>query len=883
MFGKKSPAQEPKVEPDTDYVGFRYGSKSEAPPGQEDRAYGLTASERVHMAIFGLPGCGKSSILKLLCYQNIQKNQGFTVIDPHGELARDVMGMVPPERQGDIIYVNPGALYRFGRCIQINPLDARHENERYVVVMAFVNVLYNLYRDSWGPRLETVLRNAANALVESPGHNSLGNISAMITDEGARREILRRVASKSVRHFWTEIFAKQYSRDAGSAAYNKIDKILATPTVAAMFDCTESSVDVADIIRNKRMLIVDLSTGASDDIARFLGSIFLNAIYVEAKKRIDSGGDLAEARSNPHYVYIDEAHMFSNHTMSEMLRTLRKFGVKVALATQTCNAYEREFADEIPGVCKTLITGKCDFNTARLLRSVMPAGTEEMQRLPNHTFVMSTDEGGVPASATFRARPVPFAGSDVHDWADAARKSVEKWGVEADIEKYAPTKSSGVLFEPVEALIVHLLHFDARDWFREQLIEAAGMVFPGIRQRSVSLAAERLAREGYVAVRYPDAGGHSLKKRYVIAEKAYSLYLTQAAGGRRGGGDDHQDVVNRIMDRNMKRHRYCIPDLGEGGPNMADLSVVEPAITRDADGGLSYDPHRWSERSLAVEVETAPKKHMAHSVKNYTKSAGPGRFVWFVCFESDGRRRLEREIRRKHPEPAGLLMDVIEYPEVALGTQEIPCTEEGAFTDTGAPGIQEICRMIADSEALSHGRGSLAEQAADAHKSSKKNIEGTPVPGTGGHKGVSHVTAAGRVRMTSLEYSVYSVVRAHGGFAADTKKIAEKLGGNVSVRGIYGAIRGLVDKGVLVWGEASYRHEEGSLDGRGTKRSTRMKKTLELAEQKPWPPRDGPGDSGGAPLDLSSMDSGMLAFALADPAVGEEQRARVREELARRG
>ena len=239
------------------------GAAAAAAPRVRDRAFGISSRERMHTAIFGLPGSGKSSIIKLLAYQNIVRGEGFMVIDPHGELARDILSMIPPARYEETIYVNPASLYRFGRTVQINPLQCRTPDEKFVVVMAFVSTLYNLYKDSWGPRLETVLRNAANALVDSDEYNTLGHISEMITDETARNDILKDVTSKNVRHFWEEIFAKQYSKDAGSSAYNKIDKILSTPTVAAMFDAQQSSIDMRQVIEDGMMLVVDLSTGAS--------------------------------------------------------------------------------------------------------------------------------------------------------------------------------------------------------------------------------------------------------------------------------------------------------------------------------------------------------------------------------------------------------------------------------------------------------------------------------------------------------------------------------------------------------------------------------------------------------------------------------------------
>ena len=457
----------------------------------------------------------------------------------------------------------------------------------------------------------------------------------MITDETAREDILKDVSSKNVRHFWTEIFAKQYSKDAGSSAYNKIDKILSTPTVAAMFDAQKSSIDMRDVIEERMMLVVDLSTGASDDIAQFLGSIFLNALYVEAKRRIDvHAEDMEKARQNPFFVYADESHMFSNTTMSESLRALRKFGVKVTLATQTANAYEKDFANEITGLCKTIVTGRCDFATAQMLRAVMSVNVEEMQRLPNHTFAVMSDEHGVSASGVMRARPVPLGGKKQGEWMDAARASVEKWGRKLSVEKYmGGGRDDRLPFTPIECMILHLLHFDRRDWYREELLHRAKSVFPGIMENVVSGAIQRLTRERFARTVKPvpdDGDEREGQMRYVLGDKAHNGYFSEAFGGRRAGGDVHMGVIFAAARMFRRHHCYAMPDLGgtarkaaEGGE--PDLYVVEPDALTDRHGTKTYDPLNWSRRSrLAVEVETDARKHMEHTVVNYEKTAGGG-------------------------------------------------------------------------------------------------------------------------------------------------------------------------------------------------------------------------------------------------------------------
>ena len=606
------------------------------------------------MAVFGLVGSGKSSILKLLILQNIKRRQGFMVVDPHGELARDILSVIPRSMHDDIIYVNPASLYRFGRVTRINPLQVDSADERYLVVMTFVNALHNLYRESWGPRLETILRNAANALVETK-YNTLGNLSGMITDPDRRRSILEGVSSRAVRHFWNDIYEKQYSRDAGSSAYNKIDKILATPAVAAMFDAAASSIDISDIMRERRMLIVDLGAGASDDVAAFVGTILLNMLYVEAKKRLDLGGGTI---CDPFHVYVDEAHLFSNNTMSEMLRSLRKFGVRMTIATQTANAYSKAFADELTGTCQCIVCGHCDRNTASLVSPAMSVGVRDLERLPNHMFAYYSAEDGRPVSGVVRTRPVPGEGQDRWDWSIVARHSLERWGEEASASQY--TSGGGhTLMTPLEAAVLCTLRGGRLT--KDEIIHRVAHLAGG---REATSALTDILEQG---LGFVERDGPA----YVVSKRALKSYFSRAGFGRRAGGDLHLGTIFRIMEHNMRAGRYCTPDLGERGGDRPDLLIMEPA-SRMYRGRRVCDPYVWSERNVvALEVETAPRKHLPQITKNYTKNHTAGHMVWFVAFSAGDRDAIRARLDGE--DASTYHIDVVDTA-LADGAGEVPPT-----------------------------------------------------------------------------------------------------------------------------------------------------------------------------------------------------------------
>lgn len=101
------------------------------------------------MAIFGEVGSGKSETMKLLIAQNINRNQGFLLIDPHEILARDVLQLIPKDKLEKVIHISPASIHQSGRTVRINPLEYKIDEEKYIVAMSFVNALHNMHKDVW--------------------------------------------------------------------------------------------------------------------------------------------------------------------------------------------------------------------------------------------------------------------------------------------------------------------------------------------------------------------------------------------------------------------------------------------------------------------------------------------------------------------------------------------------------------------------------------------------------------------------------------------------------------------------------------------------------------------------------------------------------------
>jgi type IV secretory pathway TraG/TraD family ATPase VirD4 len=112
MEGKKHFAQ----------IGERYieGGEMVFGLGHEDR--------RHHLYVIGQTGTGKTTLLRNLIIQDIAAGHGVGVIDPHGDLAHDLLDYIPRHRIEDVAFFNPADMeYPVGfNVLGSVPQDGRH-------------------------------------------------------------------------------------------------------------------------------------------------------------------------------------------------------------------------------------------------------------------------------------------------------------------------------------------------------------------------------------------------------------------------------------------------------------------------------------------------------------------------------------------------------------------------------------------------------------------------------------------------------------------------------------------------------------------------------------------------------------------------------------
>src|SRR5580658_474856 len=114
--------------------------------------FGISPGDHCHhVYVIGKTGSGKTTLLRNLLIQHIALGHGVGLIDPHGDLADELLHHIPPWRADHLVYFNPADLeYPIG----LNLLSNVAPDDRHLVASGIVSAFKGIWRDSWGPRLE---------------------------------------------------------------------------------------------------------------------------------------------------------------------------------------------------------------------------------------------------------------------------------------------------------------------------------------------------------------------------------------------------------------------------------------------------------------------------------------------------------------------------------------------------------------------------------------------------------------------------------------------------------------------------------------------------------------------------------------------------------
>lgn len=370
------------------------------------RRFGIKQDDRRrHMYIIGKTGMGKSVMLQNLTISDIHAGHGVCFIDPHGDAAEELLEFIPPHRINDVIYFNPADL---DYPVAFNIFETVDQKYKHLVASGLVAVFKKMWADSWGPRLEYILRNTILALLDFPSATLLG-VPRMLVDKQYRRKVVAKITDPVVKAFWVEEFENYNDRfmvEAISPIQNKVGQFLSSAVIRNILGQPKSTIDLEKAMNENKILILNLSKGKlGEDNSALIGAMMITKVQLAAMQR----AQIAEEDRKDFYLYVDEFQNFATEAFATVLSEARKYRLNLIVANQYIAQMEETVADAVFGNVGTMIVFRVGAADAEMLEKEFEPVfmMNDLVNLPKYNIYLKLMVDGV-ATRAFSAQTLPI-------------------------------------------------------------------------------------------------------------------------------------------------------------------------------------------------------------------------------------------------------------------------------------------------------------------------------------------------------------------------------------------------------------------------------------------------------------------------------------------
>ncbi len=380
--------------------------------GVEQKIFMAPEDRMRHFYVIGQTGTGKTSILKNMINQDIRAGKGVCFIDPHGSDVVDILANIPPERYEDVIYFDPASVER-PMALNMLEYDRRYPEQKTFVVNEMFSIFQKLYGgvpESMGPIFEQYFRNATGLVVEDPDSGcTLLDVSRVMSNKAYRDLKISKCGNPIIVQFWKEI-AEKAGGEASLANVvpyitSKFDVFLANEIMRPIIAQEKSSINMREIMDNKKILLVNLSKGRLGDInSHLIGLILVGKILMAALSRVDSfGKDMADF-----FLYLDEFQNITTDSIATILSEARKYRLSLTIAHQFIGQLDDKIKNSVFGNVGSMAVFRVGTEDAEFLeKQFTPVFTaNDIMNLDNYNAYIRMLSGGRPTKP-FNIRTMP--------------------------------------------------------------------------------------------------------------------------------------------------------------------------------------------------------------------------------------------------------------------------------------------------------------------------------------------------------------------------------------------------------------------------------------------------------------------------------------------
>ncbi len=372
--------------------------------GERPVALDATAA-RHHVAIAGPSGVGKSALIARSVLDDIEHGYGGAVIDPKADLIDTILERVPAKHADRIVVLDPGD----HRPLPGVALLAGGDPDSRADVLT--GTLKSIFAGAWGVRSDFYGRLAIRTLSEVPGA-SLADMGRLFYEDGFRRAAIARLRDPFLISSWQsyESLSPAAQAEHVQAPMARVMTLLSRPKVRGVLASPEPKLDIAQLFRQRKWLLVSLAPGAiSEAGATLVGAALMYSLWSAIEARVL----LAPEKRRPIFLYVDELASATNGLpfgFELLAERARGLGAGLTVALQTLGRIPEPTRSALLGNVATFITFRAGATEASAVARQLP-GLSEADVVALKKFEVAarigTGAGSSVAVVTGRTEPLP--------------------------------------------------------------------------------------------------------------------------------------------------------------------------------------------------------------------------------------------------------------------------------------------------------------------------------------------------------------------------------------------------------------------------------------------------------------------------------------------
>ncbi|MBK8808619.1 MAG: type IV secretion system DNA-binding domain-containing protein [Bacteroidales bacterium] len=348
-----------------------------------------------HLYIMGQTGTGKSTLLKTMIADCLHKNQGFALIDPHGDLFDEVQKLIPKAKRNKLVVLNTTDPENSAKH---NPIgyDENFPQSKSLVINELIRIFKTLYdmHNQGGSMFEQYFKNGLMLIMdesveEKYGKQTLLNFVDIFFNNEFRNKLLTFCKNNRVVEFFehaVKTSGEQAFENFGPYITSKLTRFTDDYYLTPIITSKKGNINFRKLIDDGNILLVKMDKGliGADNVS-LLGQMLVSSIVLASMSR----ANMEKHERKPFYLFIDEFQNFIKGDVGSALSEVRKYGLSLTLANQTLGQLEPSMVEALMGNVGSMIFFRPGINDYEKVRHYLEPefSREDVLKLPNFNCI----------------------------------------------------------------------------------------------------------------------------------------------------------------------------------------------------------------------------------------------------------------------------------------------------------------------------------------------------------------------------------------------------------------------------------------------------------------------------------------------------------------